>query len=382
MTHKIKNPNSLYVPELRRCLLSPQHWVKEAKDNYPRPKGTRMDQDNECYYLNWGQAKYRKSVPYDPSSNVRIMYTPALSHAYRAFTTTFKVLEAPFFQREKVLQFPGHGHTINEPDLVPEEFMAEENVNYCRDVLASEGANADDKMVEMSNLLLPPQEEEPSRVIRRGPLTFDPSPLTQEAKDIQLTAADDQAKLICWHHLLGHLSFPKLNQLALIGKIPKKLAKVQPTKCAGCLFGAIMQLHWQGKETKANHEVVIATKPGECILVDQTMSTEVGFYAQLKGKLTKKCYKCTTIFVNHFSRLQFVYLQLDDGSAQTLAAKLAFKQYVAEHGVKIMHYHSNNGRFHSFHDNAFQQACHNSRQPFTFCGVNTHFQNGIAKQAI
>jgi hypothetical protein len=50
MTHKNKIPNSLYVPELRRCLLSPQHWVQEAKDNYPRPKGTRMDQDKEFLF--------------------------------------------------------------------------------------------------------------------------------------------------------------------------------------------------------------------------------------------------------------------------------------------------------------------------------------------
>ncbi len=42
MTHEIKITNSLYVPELKRCLLSPQHWVLEAKDNYPMPKGTRM----------------------------------------------------------------------------------------------------------------------------------------------------------------------------------------------------------------------------------------------------------------------------------------------------------------------------------------------------
>jgi hypothetical protein len=27
MTHKIKIPNSLYISELKRCLLSPQHWV-------------------------------------------------------------------------------------------------------------------------------------------------------------------------------------------------------------------------------------------------------------------------------------------------------------------------------------------------------------------
>jgi hypothetical protein len=51
ISHKIKIPNSLYVPELKRCLLSPQHWVQEAKDNYPRPKGTRMSQDDECYCM-------------------------------------------------------------------------------------------------------------------------------------------------------------------------------------------------------------------------------------------------------------------------------------------------------------------------------------------
>jgi hypothetical protein len=57
MMHKIKIPNSLYAPDWRRCLLSPQHLVQEAKENYPRLKGKRMEQDNEFYYLNWGQAK-------------------------------------------------------------------------------------------------------------------------------------------------------------------------------------------------------------------------------------------------------------------------------------------------------------------------------------
>ena len=108
-------------------------------------------------------------------------------------------------------------------------------------------------------------------------------------------------------------------------------------------------------------------------------STEVGFYVQLKGKLTKKRYKCAIFFVDHFSCLCFVHLQLDDKSDKTLATKLVFKQFVAEHGVKILHYHCDNG---CFHNNAFQQACHNSRQQLTFCGVNARFQNGISKQAI
>jgi hypothetical protein len=97
MTHKIKILNSLYVPGLKRCLLSPQHWVQEAKDNYPRPKGTRMSQDDECYCMYWDQAKFHKLIPYDPSTNVPILYTAASSCAYRAFTTTFEATEATFF---------------------------------------------------------------------------------------------------------------------------------------------------------------------------------------------------------------------------------------------------------------------------------------------
>jgi hypothetical protein len=119
MLQKIEIPNSLYVPELKRCLLSPQHWVQEAKDKYPRPKGTRMGQDYEFYYVYWGQAKYQKLIPYNPLTNVPIPHTASLLHAYRAFATTFEAMEASFFlfQWERVLQFLGQGPTIKEPKL-------------------------------------------------------------------------------------------------------------------------------------------------------------------------------------------------------------------------------------------------------------------------
>jgi hypothetical protein len=87
---------------------------------------------------------------------------------------------------------------------------------------ASEGAIADNRMVKMANLPLPPQQEEPSLgVIRQGQLTFNPSPLPKEAEVVQLLAANKQAKLMQWHYRLGHLTFPKLKQLALNNKIPK-----------------------------------------------------------------------------------------------------------------------------------------------------------------
>ncbi len=120
----------------------------------------------------------------------------------------------------------------------------------------------------------------------------------------------------------------------------------------------------------------MATKPGQCISVDQMTSMEVGFYAQMKGKLTKKQYRCATIFVDHYSRLRFVHLQTDNSSVKTVAAKWS---YATKNGVKIQHYHCNNGQFS---DSAFKQASHEQHQQLTFCGVNAHYQNGIAKQAI
>jgi hypothetical protein len=83
--------------------------------------------------------------------------------------------------------------------------------------------------------------------------------------------------------------------------------------------------------------------------------------------------------VDHYSRLRFVHLQINNSSVKTVAAKRAFESFAPKNGIKIQHYHCNNGRFS---DNAFKQACHEQRQQLTFCSVNTHFQNGIAKQAI
>jgi hypothetical protein len=83
--------------------------------------------------------------------------------------------------------------------------------------------------------------------------------------------------------------------------------------------------------------------------------------------------------VDYYSRLRFVHLQVNNSSVETVAAKRAFKTFAAKHGVKIQHYHCNNGWFSN---NAFKQASHEQRQQLTFCGVNAHFQNGIAERSI
>jgi hypothetical protein len=195
----------------------------------------------------------------------------------------------------------------------------------------------DDETIQMANSAL-------NAAICQGPLTFDPSPPLAKDKDASLAAADNQAELMRWHYCLGHLHFPKLKQLAINGKIPKKLAKVTPPKCAGCLFGAMTKLPWSGKEKKSSH-LFVATKPGENVSVNQMASTKVGFFAQLKGALTKKRYRCTTIFVDYYSCLQFIHLQINDSAVETIAAKRAFKAFAAKHGICIQHYHCDNRQF-------------------------------------
>jgi hypothetical protein len=134
---------------------------------------------------------------------------------------------------------------------------------------------------------------------------------------------------------------------------------------------------WRGRETSL--EVFVATKAGQCVSVDQLVSTQVGFIAQLKGTLTKKGYTAATIFVDHYSRLKYIHLMTKLTSEETMEAKQAFEHFAKQHGVHILHYHCDNGRFA---DNAFKNSCSAKGQQLTFCVVNAHFQNGIAEKAI
>jgi hypothetical protein len=66
-------------------------------------------------------------------------------------------------------------------------------------------------------------------------------------------------------------------------------------------------------------------------------------------------------------------------SEETMEAKQAFEHFAEQHGIRILHYHCDNGQFA---DNAFKNSCSAKGQRLTFCGVNAHFQNGIAEKAI
>jgi hypothetical protein len=64
---------------------------------------------------------------------------------------------------------------------------------------------------------------------------------------------------------------------------------------------------WRGKERKDERPVFTATKLGEGVSINHLQSMELGFFGKTKGALTKTRSKNFTIFVDHYSRLQYVY---------------------------------------------------------------------------
>jgi hypothetical protein len=115
------------------------------------------------------------------------------------------------------------------------------------------------------------------------------------------------------------------------------------------------------------------------VSVDQLKSPVPGFVGQNKGYFFCKRYKVATIFVDHFSRLSFVHLQESTKGPETLLAKRAFEAYAASFGIAIQNYHADNGRFAK---RLFLEHAETHGQLVSLCGVNAHFQNGIAEKKI
>jgi hypothetical protein len=180
-----------------------------------------------------------------------------------------------------------------------------------------------------------------------------------------------------WHLRLGHLPFANIRLMAARKEIPSRLANRRIQKCQSCLYGKVTKRPWRTKGQSGTIKEV--TLPGQCVSADQLESPVAGFIGQNKGFFFRKRYKVATIFMDHFSRLSYVYLQESTKGAQTLAAKRLFEAYSASHGVKVQQYHAGNGRFA---EHLFLNHCEKSGQKVSLCGVSAHFQSGIAERRI
>lgn len=95
--------------------------------------------------------------------------------------------------------------------------------------------------------------------------------------------------------------------------------------------------------------------------------------------MTTQRYKYATVFIDHYSQYAYVHLQRTLTSEETLKAKNAFKAHCRRYNVTIENYHADNGRFS---DNLYINDVRQKGQTITYCGVNAHWQNGIAERMI
>ena len=87
-------------------------------------------------------------------------------------------------------------------------------------------------------------------------------------------------------------------------------------------------------------------------------------------------YKAATIFVDYASHFISLSLCQSTGGDKALEAKLKFEQLAKESSIIICKFRSDKRVFTS---NKFKQSLEMAGQEIMFCGVNAHFQNGIAE---
>ena len=159
----------------------------------------------------------------------------------------------------------------------------------------------------------------------------------------------------------------------VLGILPKRLLDTRPPLCACCKIGKMTKQPHRVKGKFNKGKLRIGKRLGDCVSVDHIEARAPGFIGVLRGFITKIRYTCAAIFTDHFSDLSYVHLQHSLTVEDTIKAKAAFEAYSLSHGVKIKHYHADNGRFA---DRKFLEAVEAENQTISFCAAYAHHQNG------
>ena len=357
LVHVMVINGAYLIPEACTRILSPQHLAKQAEDHYPKEEGTGALTTSKKIVLFWSQRRYSKTVPLDPKSNVGITTTASGARSFRAFHST---ITAPETRQTNIFTT-----NVIPDDEDDDSFQPKDPIET---VMPDEGT-PEPVSNETQKAMTPDQHT----------TLIDMEPVTQVIpEDQEPTSLNPQDELLRWHYRLGHLPFDRIKQLAHKGQLPKRLLSSTKPLCSAYQYGKLTKRPWRVKgDDKAPSKT--STRPGQIVSVDQLESNTPGLIAQLKGKLTQQRCKYATVFVDQYSGYTFVYLQNRLTSEETVMAKHAFESSASQRGVKILHYHADNGRFA---DNSFIADCKAQRQGLSFCGVNAHFQNGVAERRI
>lgn len=381
VAHEFLLSGSYYVPWATSRLLSPQHWAQCAKDNKPLPRGTWCATYADSIILEWNQRRYRRTIQLDRgSSNVAHIRTAPGYNRATAFAAEAGLgdevvvapIAAPRDPRPVVVAPPARPVVSDDEDeRAPSRWIRPWNQQPEGDVTYLTGEEPtlqrEAPLVTDFNLNGPSQD----------PSVTAPNVIEDEEDHMPQEAS---AEFLKWHHRLGHLSPVKMKIMARMGMLPKSLITCPVPLCTACLFGKATRRPWRTRAMPSKSDGPRSvTRPGHCVSIDQLVSTTPGLIAQAKGACTTKRYRVATVFVDQYSRLSYTHIQKGATAVETVEAKDAFERFASSHGVQVLHYHADNG---IFADNLFRKAVADKHQTLSFCGVNAHWQNGIAERRI
>ena len=181
------------------------------------------------------------------------------------------------------------------------------------------------------------------------------------------------------HYSLGHIHPDRMQLMVRQGTLPQRYKRCRLSFCASCTYGKATRKPWRLHISSNKDESNRPQRPGECISVDQLISPTPGFIAQMSDKLTTQRYTCATIYVDQYLGFSYIWIQRSTSVQETLKGKRAFELFTNHHGVKVAHYHADNGVFRA---NKWVTDCHLRQQSISYAAVGAHHQNGVAERRI
>jgi transposase InsO family protein len=363
-THLFKIPNSFYIPDGDVRLFSPQHWAQTRKGVDKRGgAGEVTTAINTTLF--WENGKYKRTIPIDRDGNN--VATFRLSPGYKNYEKYCGEIGLDDEEKsDEPITLTDLGLTCQEASLISDDEREPE---------------LETKKDETTEWVEPDQTNNKAR-------EFDLNgPETEEGKEVAPAVILDEedrieesptAELLKIHHAYDHTPFPKLQEMAKQGVIPKKLAKCNVPVCSACQYAKATKRKWRSRTSK-NWDPNRVHEPGQVVSVDQMVSSTPGLVAQMTGFLTKERYRYVTVYVDHGSGLGFSYLQKSDTAKETIESKEAFERLAKSKGVYIQHYHADNGIFKA---KAWVDACKQKDQGLSFAAVGAHHTNGRAERRI
>ena len=242
------------VPDLPYRLLSPQHFAQVMQEHETTNYGTSSTTYRDRVTLTWNDRRYSLTTPLN-SANVGVTFlAPSITNIQRKHLRP---------DDESITALPS---AIEGADTTVRESTTTKDQNP-----------TDHSIANLAHRLFCGECPTDQEIITES-MACDNAILSANVTPVQ--------ELLIWHYRFGHRSFKHLQRMAQQGLLPARLAQCRYPVCTSCRFGKATRVPWTDKQSPGSLKT--ATRPGQCVSVDQVQSSVPGLVGHMKGIPTTK----------------------------------------------------------------------------------------------